>query len=178
MRKSGFPRVTHKHETKGKFVLFIGNFLYLYFKSYNMKRILVLMMLCQNITAWCQTDDNEKIKQLNEKWASSYCHHDTTTLSKILADDFVLVSPVGRKMNKWDLLRNASNKSMETTIQIDSVTTRVFGNTGIITAYTSFETRTGDQTMKGKNCYSDLYVKRDGQWTAVAAHVTLLKTDN
>jgi hypothetical protein len=45
---------------------------------------------------------------------------------------------------------------------------------GIVTAYLRFVSMTSGKKVKGKNAYQDVYVKRNGRWYAVAAHVTFL----
>ena len=51
------------------------------------------MFYCFNLHA--QTSAIAVIKKLNYDWLNAYPKKDTAALSKILADDFILISPGG-----------------------------------------------------------------------------------
>lgn len=119
--------------------------------------------------------DAAVIKRLNERWLNAIQQKDTAALSSVLADDFVLVNPGGNKTTKADNLANIllPGQTIES-INIDSVEVRIIdNNTGILTAWTTFNVNVNGKTSIGKNCYQDIYEKRNSVWKAVAAHVTL-----
>ncbi|MBO9198646.1 MULTISPECIES: nuclear transport factor 2 family protein [Niastella] len=144
-----------------------------------MKRLLTGMLFVFILnTAFSQSKDIEAIKSLNEAWLKSYPARDSLTLSKILADDFILVNPRGINMTKTEVLHSLHSPEVETvSVHIDSVGVRLFGDMGLITCKTTFILRMNNKESTGKNCYSDLYAKRNGRWSAVAAHVTLLSME-
>lgn len=136
---------------------------------------LILFLIVLPAAAFTQNKDKQQILALNEQWINSYPSRDTTTLNRIFANDFILVSPKGAKMSKQDVIRNVLSPNQSTvSIRIDSADVRIFDNTGLITAYTTFVLVIDGKRMEATNCYSDLYAKRNGKWVAVAAHVTLL----
>ena len=122
-----------------------------------------------------QTRDSDIIKQLNANWMRSYAKRDTATLARILDDDIVLISPRGAKMTKKDILANIMLPNQEiVSVVVDSVTVRMIDRVGVLTAYTTFVSKANGKEMTGKNCFSDVYVHRNGKWTVTAAHVTML----
>ena len=124
--------------------------------------------------AFSQNKDIEELTKLNQDWLNSYPKKDTSTLAKIFADDFVLISPKGVKMTKHDIIRNL-DKQETASITIDSIDVRLLTNeVGLLTAYTTFVLKIDGKDMTGQNCYQDVYIKRKDKWFAVAAHVTLL----
>jgi len=50
--------------------------------------------------ALAQKNDIATLKKLNDSWLAAYPKGDTAILSKILADDFILVNPAGVKQTK------------------------------------------------------------------------------
>lgn len=126
--------------------------------------------------AFAQSKDAEIIKRLNEAWLKCYPTRDSSTLSQILADDFVLVSPRGTTMNKSDVLNNVGSDAVKyISVNIDSVSVRMLrDDVAVITCKTTFAFTANNKETTGKNCYSDVYMKRNGKWNAVTAHVTLL----
>jgi uncharacterized protein (TIGR02246 family) len=133
----------------------------------------LLMIILQN--ALSQNKDVEEIKKLNYDWINSYVTQDSVTFSKIFADDFILISPGGKKFTKKDILTNLKNQKMAST-HIDSVDVRLLTNdVGILTAYATFGANADGKNVTGRTCYQDIYIKRKGRWFAVSAHVTSLQ---
>lgn len=132
----------------------------------------VLAVICQ--PAFSQDKAVAALKKLNSEWLASYPAKDTATLAKIFADDFVLISPKGVRMTKQDIISNIQ-KQETVSITVDSIDVRLPAkDVGILTAYTTFVLQVDGKEVIGQNCYQDVYVKRNGKWVAVAAHVTLL----
>jgi hypothetical protein len=60
---------------------------------------------------------------------------------------------------------------------IDSVHVRLLSSDiGILTAWTSFVFKYEGKKEKAKNCYQDIYMKRENKWVAVQAHVSSLSS--
>lgn len=140
-----------------------------------MQKLFVSFLLTVTFqTAFSQKKDVEALTELNTDWLASYSTKDTATLEKIFADDFILISPIGSKMTKKDILMNV-NRQETVSIKVDIMDVRLLGkNVGLITAYTTFVLKVDGKEVTGRNCYQDVYVKRKNKWQAVAAHVTLL----
>jgi ketosteroid isomerase-like protein len=139
-----------------------------------MTRLLPLLILCIPFMGFAQQTDSAIVSQLNRDWIASYAKRDTAAMQRILANDFLLISPIGTKFDRVSTIRNVGSKEMTTIAAVDSSSVRVFGNTALIVSYTHFSITSKGQTTNGRNCYSDLYVKRNGVWQAVSGHVTLL----
>lgn len=137
-----------------------------------MNFFLLLVVLLIGQFAFSQNKDVTALMGLNQAWLDCYPTRDTTTLGRILADDFRLISPSGAKMSKMDVMKNVA-KSDPVSIKIDSVDVRLLTtDVAIITAYASIATNPSGKANPARNCYQDVYMKREGKWMAVAAHVT------
>ena len=140
-----------------------------------MKKLVFSILACLFVLhLFSQNRDIEEIAKLNQDWLNAYIKKDAGVLDKIFADDFVLISPVGTKMTRKDILANL--EKLETvSINIDSIDIRlVTDNVALVTAFTSFVLAIDGKPTAMRNCYQDVYVKRKNRWLAVAAHVTLL----
>lgn len=144
-----------------------------------MKKLLTLILsmpLLYIAPAFAQVDDSAVIKQMNTQWLQSYPKRDTAALSRILANDFIMISPTGKKLSKADILQNVLTPDQQIiNVSIDSTDLQIVNNVGLLTAYTSFVLKDKEKILKGKNCYSDVYIKRKGTWVAINAHATLLE---
>jgi uncharacterized protein (TIGR02246 family) len=123
-----------------------------------------------------QNADIETIKKLNYDWLNAYPQKDTATLGKILADDFILINPTGIKQTRKDNLQNLLDPNIETiSVSFDSVEVRILSpSVAMLNAWANFTFKANGKQMTGKNCYEDIYIKRNGKWLAIAAHVTSL----
>ena len=135
---------------------------------------ILLVLLLKALPAGAQASDRDIVAGLNRTWIASYEKKDTAAMERILAADFVMVNPAGKKIFREDVIKNVGSKDQDNIAIIDSAEVRIFGNTALVVAYLHFTLTSNGKTSNGTNCYSDLYVKRKGIWQAVAAHVTLL----
>jgi uncharacterized protein (TIGR02246 family) len=130
--------------------------------------------------SFAQAGDVETIKKLNQDWLHSIAHRDSATLANILADDFVMISPNGAKLSKKDNLSMVASAQIEyQSINVDSIDVRLLNDdVAIVSCWLTFKFKSDGKDMSGKNCYQDVYMKRDSKWVAVSAHVTLLHIIN
>jgi uncharacterized protein (TIGR02246 family) len=148
-----------------------------------MKPILLPIFLCLlapllSIAQSKETQEIEAIKKINERWLNTYTKRDSATLSKILANDFVLIAQNGLPQTRQDVLSGMLSPNMETiSIKIDSANVRLLSaDIAILNGWSSFQYKIDGNQMTSKTSYQDIYVKRKGRWVAVAAHVTGLNT--
>lgn len=135
---------------------------------------LLLLLLVLPIAGFSQQSDSALVGELNRQWIASYATKDTATMQKILADDFVMISATGKKLSRMDVINNVGSPELSNQAYIDSTSIRVFGQIALVVGFIHFTIESKGEKMQGKNCYSDMYIKRRGKWQAVSAHVTLL----
>ena len=127
--------------------------------------------------ASCQQQDGiQVVKKMNFDWLNAYPKRDTAVLSSILADDFIMINPNGNKQTKADNLANMLDPSVETTkVSFDSVDVKqLTPDVIVLNAWLNFTFKANGAELTGKNCYQDVYMRRNGKWLAVFAHVTSL----
>jgi ketosteroid isomerase-like protein len=124
-----------------------------------------------------QTSNKEIIHRLNQQFLNAPVQKDSAALANILADDFILINPDGKRRTKAANLANLHTPGQSvTSINIDSEELRLFSDKfGIITVWTTNHILSGKESIILKICYMDIYQKRNRKWKAVAAHVTLLR---
>lgn len=141
-------------------------------------KINFLLVVVMSILGAVQAQSNatETIKNLNAGWLNAIQNKDSVALGKILADDFIMITPSGSTLTKKDNLQYAISKEIDyKSINIDSVKVRLLNNeVAVLSCWTSFIVSTKGKDMTGRNCYQDIYMKRLDEWLAVSGHVTLL----
>jgi len=125
-------------------------------------------------SAASQAQDREVLEKLNARWLKSYKSHDATALEEILADDFVGVYGQ-RALSKAELVAAASNRKRNVTdISWENLQIHLAGDTAVVTAISSLKGSQDGRDISARNQYADVYVRRDGRWVAIAAHVIRL----
>jgi ketosteroid isomerase-like protein len=131
--------------------------------------LLLIVCACQ-----CQSNDADTLKALNAMFIHGSIIRDTAKLSRIFADDFILINPAGNRRSKQDVLNGFATSPHFLSCEVDTVEIRLYGTIGLVLARAVFTTdENGKQTI-GKTNYLDVYEKRKGRWVAIAAHVTYL----
>ena len=101
-------------------------------------------------STFSQNKEIETLKKMNSDWINASVTKDTTVMSRIFAEDMILISPAGKKMSRKDLLLNAFNQNL-LSANIDSVDVRLITpDVGIVTAYLSFTVPAGAEKIMGK----------------------------
>ncbi|MBN9381810.1 MAG: nuclear transport factor 2 family protein [Chitinophagaceae bacterium] len=143
-----------------------------------MKLLIYFLPLALSLTGIAQSSSNDvkTLEKLNEDWIHSYPTKDTATMSRIFADDFLLISPNGSRITKQDALTmTASPDQQIKSAKVDKVQVRLLGNNvALIMAEASFVAVDNGKDVPGRTNYMDVYEKRKGRWVAIAAHVTYL----
>ena len=147
-----------------------------------MKRMITIavIMLAASFLAFGQSNQKSKgknnveetLKQIEMDWANAVKNKDTATLDRILADDWVGIMPDGKGYAKAVVIANVkSGKATLSSITLDQMTVRVYGNTAVVTGnYVETSTYEGKDTS-GRYAWTDVFVKqKDGSWKAVASH--------
>jgi len=145
-----------------------------------MNRLLVTALLGITLLAIApacsaQSADIAAITQLNEDWIHNYVVKDSTVWNRIFADDFILITPGGKKMSKRDILSTPFQPIGSA--WVDTAEVQIHGSIGLIHARCRFTMLQETTLTKGMTDYLDVYEKRNGRWLAIAAHVTYLGGD-
>jgi uncharacterized protein (TIGR02246 family) len=146
--------------------------------NYHLKRVLffVIILTGFSLSSNAQSADAITIKKLNREWLDAIVQEDSASIARILADDFVLINPGGMRRTKADNIPRHIPGQQVTNIVIDSQEMRFLTDeVGVITVWTTNYITQGADKVVLKICYMDIYQKRNKQWKAVAAHVTMLK---
>lgn len=112
-------------------------------------------------------NDHDVVSALDKEYQLAVKNDDAVTMSRILADDFILVTGSGKTYTKTDMLAGAKGGDSYTHNDEETQTVRIWGDTAVVTAklweqYTS-DGHAYDHTF----WFSDVYVRRPGGWKYV-----------
>ena len=113
-------------------------------------------------------DDRKAVASLDTEYQAAVERNDADTMGRILAEDFVLVTGLGKTYDRNDLLEQARSKEVtyERQEEVDGTqTVRVYGDTAIVTALLWVKgTQAGSEPFDYKLWFSDTYVRTPQGW--------------
>jgi len=119
-------------------------------------------------------DDKKTVAALDAEYQAAVKANDATTMSRILADDFILVTGSGKTYSKVDMLNDA--KSAGTAYERndeDVQTVRVWGNTAEVTAKLWEKGTSNGRSFDHKFWFTDTYVRTPAGWKYVFGQSSL-----
>ena len=121
------------------------------------------------------SQDERHLRQIDREWNEAYPNRNIEALNRIIADDWKCIDGTGRVVSKQQLLERVSaNPNPFASHEFDEFDMRIFGDTAIITGRLSGKGRndTGDFSLEQR--YTRVYVRRAGEWRAIATQVTVV----
>jgi uncharacterized protein (TIGR02246 family) len=142
--------------------------------------VLLVFLLVSTTFAFAQpkSDSDASISQtlqaLEQEWLNAEKNHDAAAFEKIVADDWVAITPDGKRQTKAD--RAAEIKSAHiTSATLGDMNVRVFGDTAVVTGTDNEVTVENGKKSSEHYVWTDVFVKRNGKWLAVASQTALAK---
>jgi ketosteroid isomerase-like protein len=115
------------------------------------------------------TDDIDTLEQLNRHYIRSVQEADVRWFDENLTADFLNSNPDGSLVERAGFLAQIARPVTISGLQAEDVRIRIFGDTAIIHARTTYRKPDGQQ---GAGRYTDIWHRKGARWLCVAAHVT------
>jgi ketosteroid isomerase-like protein len=122
-----------------------------------------------------QSNDTVELKQIQQRLIRAWVSRDRETINSILADDWIVTDPAGRVLTKAEVMTefDSGERKLESGT-IDDVNVRLFYNVAVVTGRTAATGSYQGQSISVKLRFTDVFVKRSGNWQAVASQATLI----
>ncbi|HZR04266.1 MAG TPA: nuclear transport factor 2 family protein [Candidatus Udaeobacter sp.] len=118
-------------------------------------------------------DDEKAVATLDTEYQEAVKKNDAATMARILADDFVLVTGLGKTYTKANLLDEARSGRVVYERQEDSnQKVRVWGDTAVVTALLWAKGTNSGEAFDYKLWFSDTYVRTPNGWRYVFAQAS------
>jgi len=120
------------------------------------------------------SEDQKTVAALDTQYQAAVKVNDAVTMDRILADDFVLSTGLGKKYTKQDLLSEARSGNVQYEHQEDTEqTVRVWGDTAVVTAKLWEKGTDNGKTFDYTVWFSDTYVRTPKGWVYVFGQSSL-----
>ncbi|MGZ8846310.1 MAG: nuclear transport factor 2 family protein [Pyrinomonadaceae bacterium] len=109
----------------------------------------------------------QELRNLVRSWDEAYVKGDTTTLGRLLADEFTFVG--GPKKSDYLASFKTSQLVIMSAVSSD-IEVQVYGDSAVLTGVDTIIAKNKDQTLFTKWLYLDVWIKRDGRWQCVKTY--------
>jgi ketosteroid isomerase-like protein len=116
----------------------------------------------------------QELVKLENEWARAWQQPDPTALETLLGDDFTLTSSrsQGETSNKRQYIDTTLKLVRGDGYSFEKMNVRIYGETAVITAQFQQSATFAGHDWSGDFLLTDVWVKRDGRWQAVARHLS------
>jgi ketosteroid isomerase-like protein len=133
----------------------------------------ILVMIGATHQTRSSTDDEKAVATLDTEYQEAVKNNDAATMARMLTDDFVLVTGLGKTYTKADLLEEARSGRVVYERQEDSnQKVRLWGDTAVVTALLWAKGTDSGKAFDYKLWFSDTYVRTPGGWRYVFAQAS------
>jgi len=117
---------------------------------------------------------SQTLQAMERAWLNAEKNHDVAAFEKIVADDWIAINPDGKSQTKAE--RAAEIKAAHTTsATMGDMKVRVFGDTAVVTGTDDEITMKGRKKSSDHYVWTDVFVKRNDKWLAVASQTAQIK---
>jgi ketosteroid isomerase-like protein len=122
------------------------------------------------------TGSTQELAEIQQRLAEAWVASDRAAIERIVASDWTVTGPDGRVSTRGDVLREVFDTKVHciTSLLIDDVRVRVFGDAAVVTGRTHGRGEYGKVPYDVVIRFTDVFVRREGRWQAVASHASLL----
>ncbi len=119
------------------------------------------------------SDDERIVASLDTEYQLAVKNNDADLMDRLLSDDFVLITGLGKTYTKADLLAEARSKRTTYGFQEDSSrTVRVWGDTAVVTALLRAKGTEDGKAFDYQLWFSDVYLRKPAGWRYVFAQAS------
>jgi ketosteroid isomerase-like protein len=125
-------------------------------------------------TTWVTAkNDEETVLRVQREWMEAIRDKNAAALDRILADDYTFTDSRGRVSTKEDSLRQArASGARMKAFHASETKAQVHGDLAVITGRVRIEGESGGEPYDAELRFTDILARIDGQWRAVAAHMS------
>jgi Domain of unknown function (DUF4440) len=121
-------------------------------------------------------DDDYQLRDIQQQLARAWVERDRAFIERILAPEWSVTQANGSILSRANVLRSAfeTEALRVKSMVIDDVTVGMFGTTAVVRGPTAATGTDKDLAFDVRIRFTDVFLKRNGEWQAVASHASLL----
>ena len=124
-------------------------------------------------TAQSRSDESE-LQELEQQIARAWVKRDRPFLERVLAPEWSVTQPDGEILARAAVLGSFFDAVRFETVAVDDVSVTLFGMTAIVRGRTTASATVDGKAVSARIRFTDVFLKRDRRWQAIASHASAL----
>lgn len=117
--------------------------------------------------------DQETLLKLEKEFEEAVVSNDAAAIGRLLADDWIIVGPDGRIIDKSRFLEVIKSGALShEKMESEDLRVRIYDNTAIVTALTTSKGKFMGQEFTSLERATDIFVKQNDRWQCVFTQLT------
>lgn len=143
-----------------------------------MKRTLVVSVVWLLCAGWAGAQDLlQELTKVENAWSEAVVKRDVAALQRLYADEYVSTDPTGAVLNKTqDIAGVQAGDFILVSYKIEDLKVQSHGTVAVVTGRNTIKGTWKGKPADGSYRFTDVFVKRDGRWQAVATQGTGIAT--
>jgi ketosteroid isomerase-like protein len=130
--------------------------------------------LAKQSKADSDADISQTLQAMERTWLNAEKNHDAATFDKLVADDWIAITPDGKRQTKAERAAEIIASDIDSAT-LGEMKVRVFGDTAVVTGTDDEITMKDGKKSTDHYVWTDVFVKRNGKWLAVASQTAQIK---
>ena len=130
--------------------------------------------LAKQSKADSDADISQTLQAMERNWLNAEKNHNTATFDKLVADDWIAITPDGKRQTKAERAAEIIASDIDSAT-LGEMKVRVFGDTAVVTGTDDEITMKDGKKSTDHYVWTDVFVKRNGKWLAVASQTAQIK---
>src|SRR5215831_11109385 len=115
----------------------------------------------------------QEVRQVHRSRLQALVSGDVNKLDKILADDLIYVSPIGKLQTKTEIVSDLKSGALRvSSIEQGEPRVRVYGDAAVVVYLTTSKFSDNGKEYNNEIRATSVYVRRDGRWQLVSQQLT------
>jgi hypothetical protein len=133
-------------------------------------------LLAMATTQTATKEPGHELTEMQQQLARAWLAGDRVKIESIIAADWTLTGPDGRLATRADVLRDVfvTRTHRIVALTVDDVHARVFENAAVVTGRTHGRGEFANTPYDVVIRFTDVFIRRNGRWQAVASHASVL----
>lgn len=143
-----------------------------------MALVMLALLMAVSASSYAESDDEVALRHLKEElWPKAYREQDVALLDSILAEEFRLIDAQGNWSTKSDELEYISQNAPGYDSLVFTIRRLDVFENGIVAGQGNMTGSDADGAYTMTYQSTNVLIKRDGRWKAIASHVSGIKRE-
>ena len=144
------------------------------------KHVLIAMMIAvligvMQVFPQAQSAAQQELIKLENAWSEAVVKQDAAALERLYASEYLSTDPEGATFNKTQDIANVKTGAFKmTAYKLEDLKVNIYGETAVVTGRNTIKATYQGKDVSGAYRFTDVFVKRSGQWQCVATQGSLV----